>query len=136
MGLNGIAGKIALVTGVARRRGIGRATALRLAAAGADVACLDIARPYDDFPGYGVADDDELDEVRGAQRQRRTHHGVSAGQPGSPSATGFQYSRHQTIRPSRYSAALIPRHRSRAPDARCSASISHSARTTSPRTAR
>jgi NAD(P)-dependent dehydrogenase (short-subunit alcohol dehydrogenase family) len=61
--VTGIAGKVALVTGAARRRGIGRATALRLAAEGADVACLDIARPYADFPGYGVAAADELDEV-------------------------------------------------------------------------
>jgi NAD(P)-dependent dehydrogenase (short-subunit alcohol dehydrogenase family) len=63
MALNGIAGKIVLVTGAARRRSIGRATALRLAAEGADVACLDIGRPYDDFPTYGVAAADELDEV-------------------------------------------------------------------------
>ncbi|HEV7733234.1 MAG TPA: SDR family NAD(P)-dependent oxidoreductase [Candidatus Binatia bacterium] len=63
MALAGISGKVALVTGAARRRGIGRATALRLAAEGADVACLDIARPYADFPGYGVASGDELDEV-------------------------------------------------------------------------
>jgi NAD(P)-dependent dehydrogenase (short-subunit alcohol dehydrogenase family) len=53
----------ALVTGAARRRGIGRATALRLARDGADVACLDIARPYEDFPDYGLATADELDEV-------------------------------------------------------------------------
>ena len=63
MGLAGIAGRIALVTGAARRRGIGRAVAFRLAREGADVACLDIARPYADFPGYGVAGVDELDEV-------------------------------------------------------------------------
>src|SRR5262245_35951180 len=63
MALSGIAGKIALVTGAARRRSIGRATALRLAREGADVACLDIARPYSDFPGYGVASGDELAEV-------------------------------------------------------------------------
>src|SRR5262249_8927441 len=63
MALEGIAGKVALVTGAARRRGIGRAVALRLAREGADVACLDIARPYTDFPGYGVAAADELDEV-------------------------------------------------------------------------
>jgi NAD(P)-dependent dehydrogenase (short-subunit alcohol dehydrogenase family) len=49
--------------GAARRRSIGRATALRLAAEGADVACLDIGRPYEDFPAYGVAAADELDEV-------------------------------------------------------------------------
>jgi len=63
MALTGIEGKVALVTGAARRRGIGRATALRLAREGADVACLDIARPYAEFPGYGVATADELDEV-------------------------------------------------------------------------
>jgi NAD(P)-dependent dehydrogenase (short-subunit alcohol dehydrogenase family) len=63
MGLAGIAGRTALVTGAARRRGIGRAVAVRLAREGADVACLDIARPYADFPDYGVAAADELDEV-------------------------------------------------------------------------
>src|SRR3954454_25265330 len=63
MSLSGIQGKVALVTGAARRRGIGRATALRLAREGADVACLDIARPYESFPGHGVASADELDEV-------------------------------------------------------------------------
>jgi len=59
----GIRDKVALVTGAARRRGIGRATALRLAREGADVACLDIARSYADFPGHGTASADELDEV-------------------------------------------------------------------------
>ena len=63
MGLEGIAGKVAVVTGAARRRGIGRATALRLAREGADVACLDIARPLQGFPGHQVASSDELDEV-------------------------------------------------------------------------
>jgi NAD(P)-dependent dehydrogenase (short-subunit alcohol dehydrogenase family) len=63
MALEGIEGRVALVTGAARRRGIGRATALRLAREGADVACLDIARPYEAFPQHGVASSDELDEV-------------------------------------------------------------------------
>lgn len=63
MALAGIAGKVALVTGAARRRGIGRATALRLAREGADVACLDLGRPDPQFPGHGVAGADELDEV-------------------------------------------------------------------------
>src|SRR5689334_1978755 len=63
MPLPGIEGTVALVTGAARRRGIGRATALRLAREGADVACLDIARPYEAFPGHGVGSSDELDEV-------------------------------------------------------------------------
>lgn len=56
-------GVVALVTGAARPRGIGRTTALRLAAEGADVACLDIARPYDDAPAHGVASSDDLDSV-------------------------------------------------------------------------
>jgi len=63
MALTVIEGRVALVTGAARRRGIGRATALRLASEGADVACLDIARPYDEFAAYPVASADELDEV-------------------------------------------------------------------------
>lgn len=53
----------ALVTGAARPRGIGRATALRLAAAGNDVACLDIARPYDEAPAHGTATADDLAAV-------------------------------------------------------------------------
>lgn len=57
------AGVVALVTGAARPRGIGRATALRLAAGGADVACLDLARPYEDAPDHGVATGDDLDSV-------------------------------------------------------------------------
>src|SRR4051812_6372163 len=63
MALGGIEGRVALVTGAARRRGIGRATALRLASEGADVACLDIARPYTDFAGHELGSSEELDEV-------------------------------------------------------------------------
>jgi NAD(P)-dependent dehydrogenase (short-subunit alcohol dehydrogenase family) len=54
------AGKVALVTGAARPRGIGRATAVGLARGGADVACLDIARAYDDAPFHGTATGDDL----------------------------------------------------------------------------
>jgi NAD(P)-dependent dehydrogenase (short-subunit alcohol dehydrogenase family) len=54
---------VALVTGAARPRGIGRATALRLARDGHDVACLDIARPYEEAPAHGVASADDLDTV-------------------------------------------------------------------------
>lgn len=57
------AGVVALVTGAARPRGIGRATALMLASGGADVACLDIARPYDDAPAHATATADDLDTV-------------------------------------------------------------------------
>jgi NAD(P)-dependent dehydrogenase (short-subunit alcohol dehydrogenase family) len=49
-------GRVALVTGAARPRSIGRATAVALARGGADVACLDIARPYADAPHHGTAD--------------------------------------------------------------------------------
>jgi NAD(P)-dependent dehydrogenase (short-subunit alcohol dehydrogenase family) len=54
------AGRVALVTGAARPRGIGRATAVALARGGADVACLDIARPYDDAPFHGTGSEDDL----------------------------------------------------------------------------
>ncbi|HXQ60620.1 MAG TPA: SDR family NAD(P)-dependent oxidoreductase [Acidimicrobiales bacterium] len=54
---------VALVTGAARPRGIGRATALRLARDGHDVACLDIARPYAEAPAHGVASADDLESV-------------------------------------------------------------------------
>ena len=54
---------IALVTGAARPRGIGRATALRLARDGHDVACLDIARPYDEAPAHGTASVDDLTSI-------------------------------------------------------------------------
>jgi NAD(P)-dependent dehydrogenase (short-subunit alcohol dehydrogenase family) len=56
-------GRAALVTGAARPRGIGRATALRLARGGADVACLDIARPYEEAPAHGTASGGDLEQV-------------------------------------------------------------------------
>ena len=34
-----------------------------MAAEGAKIACLDIARPYDEFPDYAVATSDDLDEI-------------------------------------------------------------------------
>ncbi len=43
-------GKIALITGAGGRKGVGRATALKLASLGADVAITDIQRPDDDLP--------------------------------------------------------------------------------------
>lgn len=54
---------VALVTGAGREGGIGRATALRLADDGFDVAVLDLGRRFDDFPDYETAPDSELDET-------------------------------------------------------------------------
>ncbi len=57
------AGQVALVTGAARPRGIGRTTAVALARGGADVACLDIAHPYADAPFHGTGSADDLDAL-------------------------------------------------------------------------
>jgi NAD(P)-dependent dehydrogenase (short-subunit alcohol dehydrogenase family) len=56
-------GRVALVTGAARPRSIGRATALELARGGAAVACLDIARPYPEAPAHGTATTDDLAQL-------------------------------------------------------------------------
>jgi NAD(P)-dependent dehydrogenase (short-subunit alcohol dehydrogenase family) len=46
--------KVAVVTGVGRELGIGRAIALRLARDGANVAVADICHEFEQFPGYGL----------------------------------------------------------------------------------
>jgi NAD(P)-dependent dehydrogenase (short-subunit alcohol dehydrogenase family) len=63
------AGSVALVTGAARPRGIGRATAVALARGGADVACLDIARPYTEAPHHGTASGDDLEALAAELRE-------------------------------------------------------------------
>ena len=48
--MTGLDGKVALVTGAARHRGIGRAIAVRLAEFGADVVVVGSPRPPDQYP--------------------------------------------------------------------------------------
>jgi NAD(P)-dependent dehydrogenase (short-subunit alcohol dehydrogenase family) len=63
LGARPFEGQVALVTGAARPRSIGRATAMELARGGAAVACLDIARPYADAPAHGTASGDDLADL-------------------------------------------------------------------------
>ena len=46
----GLENKVALITGAGGMKGIGRATALKLAAQGADIAVTDVHRPSEDLP--------------------------------------------------------------------------------------
>jgi 3-oxoacyl-[acyl-carrier protein] reductase/meso-butanediol dehydrogenase/(S,S)-butanediol dehydrogenase/diacetyl reductase len=48
--MHGLEGKVAIVTGAARYRGIGRAIALRLAEEGADIVAVGSPRAREDFP--------------------------------------------------------------------------------------
>jgi len=48
--MSNLKGKVALITGAGGRKGIGRSTALKLAALGADLAITDFARPQSDLP--------------------------------------------------------------------------------------
>ncbi len=47
-------GKVALITGAGGMRGVGRATALKLASLGADVAITDVRRAAEDLPPQEV----------------------------------------------------------------------------------
>ncbi len=73
------AGKIALITGAGGRRGIGRATALRLASEGADVAVLDFPWPQgqhasDESPDQWSGVASVADEIRQLGRRALALH--------------------------------------------------------------
>ena len=55
--------RVALVTGAARRGGIGRAIAARLLRDGLTVVVSDLERPMDTHPGYGSAQAKDLDDA-------------------------------------------------------------------------
>jgi 3-oxoacyl-[acyl-carrier protein] reductase len=62
--MSDLSGKVAVITGVGRPRGIGRGCALRLARAGADVVISDICRRYEgDLAFYNLGDWDQLQKV-------------------------------------------------------------------------
>jgi meso-butanediol dehydrogenase/(S,S)-butanediol dehydrogenase/diacetyl reductase len=70
-------GKVALITGAGGRKGIGRATALKLAALGADIALTDVRRPQSDLPPLERGDkwkgiESVADEVRALGRECQT----------------------------------------------------------------
>ncbi|MBG07063.1 MAG: oxidoreductase [Rhodospirillaceae bacterium] len=70
-------GKVALITGAGGRKGIGRATALKLAALGADIALTDVARPQSDLPPQERGDqwngiESVAEEVRALGRDCQT----------------------------------------------------------------
>jgi len=59
-------GKVAIVTGAGRRRGLGRSIALRLAGEGADVIVSDLCHRPEQLPEYcPVADWEQLESVAG-----------------------------------------------------------------------
>ena len=90
--MNSLAHKVALVTGVTRRQGIGAAVALALAQAGADV-CTAYYRPYDRMMPWG-GEDTEPEQILGALRQTGVRaYGVEIdlAQPEGPHTIGANF---------------------------------------------
>ena len=87
--------KVALVTGVTRREGIGAAVALALARAGADVGTA-YYRPYDRTMPWSVKDSEPDEIVAGLRATGVRAHGfeIDLGEPDGPS-TLFQLTREQ-----------------------------------------
>ncbi len=64
--MSDLIGKVAVITGVGRPRGIGRGCALRLAREGADIVISDVCRRYEgDLAFYNVGDWEQLQKVVG-----------------------------------------------------------------------
>src|SRR5215207_4524804 len=82
---HGLAGKVALVTGVSRRAGIGAPIARALAEAGADV-CTTYYRPYDELMPWGSNAGEAEDVVRGLKEKGVRAEGMEAdlADPGAP----------------------------------------------------
>ena len=94
-GMYSLSHKVALVTGVTRRQGIGAAIALELARAGADV-CTAYYRPYDREMPWGV-EDTEPEDMLVALREigvRAQGFEIDLGHPEGPS-TLFHLARQQ-----------------------------------------
>jgi NAD(P)-dependent dehydrogenase (short-subunit alcohol dehydrogenase family) len=75
--MSGLQGKVALITGAGGMKGVGRATALRLAQLGADLALTDVRREPEDLPPAEVRSgwrgiDSVAEEVRALGRRCQT----------------------------------------------------------------
>jgi len=62
MSIDGIAGRVVLITGASRQGSIGMAIAETFVRAGANVVISDIGRPLESFPEYQVARPKELEQ--------------------------------------------------------------------------